>query len=77
MKEGDFLYGTVGILGFFGIAKVCQMLDSLLSSLFEHGHDIAELIGVAIIVWGGMGCLFITIKAFKGGFGRFGDATQT
>jgi hypothetical protein len=75
MKEGDILYGTVGILGFFGIAKVVQLLDWVLTPI--TGYEIPMLIAVPIIVWGGMGCLFITIRAFKGGFGRFGDATRT
>jgi len=75
MKEGDLLYGTVGILGFFGIAYVIQLLDWLLSPL--TGNWLPMLLSAVIIVWGGLGSLFQTMKAFRGGFGRFGDATRT
>jgi hypothetical protein len=75
MKEGDWLYGTVGVLGFFGIVQVVHLLDWLLTPY--TGHEIPMLISGPIIVWGGIGSVFLTIKAVKGGFGRFGDATRT
>lgn len=65
-READILHGTVGILGFFGIAEFVQLVDRILSPFTSSA--LAQLVCAPVIVWGGLSSYLVTYKAFKGGF---------
>lgn len=70
MKEADYMYGSVGVLGLFGILEVVQLLDLLLGRL-------AIVVSTPVMIWGGFGCIAIIYRAAKGRYGSFGDATRS
>ena len=68
LREGDVFYGTVGILGLFGIVFVVRLIDELLTPLV--GYKLSFLLSVPVVVWGGLTSFLVTYRALKGGYGN-------
>jgi hypothetical protein len=69
LREGDVLYGTVGVLGLCGVIFVVRTMDQILSPLI--GYQLAMLLSGPVIAWGGLTSFIVTYRALKGGHGEF------
>ena len=66
LRKDNFFYGTVGVLGLFGVAFIVQNMDNLLTPII--GRELVALASIPVIVWGGLVSFLVTYRALKGGF---------